>query len=388
MKIKSFIATLLLAAAASMATACTPTPSIPNNAYFSVGEVVGYATKQQFLSVTSEGSWSISVEYLLPESESGWCKLSKTSGEGNANILMSFGENTLEEERTLNIRVDFHIGDDITLHFTQRSANTQTSEEDLSGWKELPTFEEDGTRYYFSKHMLPSTGSKQRSFSIFYDADNYLPLWVAYPLCSGNMYGNGNRVNDWGIMDPNIPETKQLYMKYSYQGSYDRGHMLPSASRLGSNDDNRQTFYPTNMTPQISGLNQQKWAVIEGKVRDWAEGCDTLYVVTGAVLQTVGGNEAISYTYCKSDSSKSVAIPNYYYKALLQYRNNNGAETYQALALWIPHKAASGAPKKEDVITIDQLEELTGYDFFANLSQSTQQSVEGKVDFIYWSGIE
>lgn len=373
---------------ASLVVACSNVPTLPNNAYFSVGDVVGHSTKQQFLSITTEGSWSLSLEYLLPEEESNWCTLSKTSGEGNANLFMTFGENTLAEDRTLIVHIDFHIGDDMSLHFTQRSENTQTTEEDLSGWLELPTFQEDGTRYYFSKHMLPSTGNRQRSFSIFYDANNFLPLWVAYPLCRGNMYGSGNRVNDWGIMDPNIPDNKQLYMKYSYQGSYDRGHMLPSASRLGSNDDNRQTFYPTNMTPQISGLNQQKWAIIEGKVRDWAEGCDTLYVVTGAVLQTAGGNEAVSYTYCKSDSSKSVAIPNYYYKALLQYRNNNGAKTYQAMAIWLPHKAASGAPKKEDVITIDELEELTGYDFFSNLDQNIQQSVESKVDFIYWSGVE
>lgn len=387
MRTRQILSTLLSVVVATLAIACATTPQIPNSAKFSVGETVGHTTKQQFLSITSEYAWNITIDYRSPEGESDWCKLSKTSGEGNANVLMSFGENTLNESRSLVITVQFPK-ESRTLLFTQRSADTQLSQDDLSGWLELPTFEEDRTRYFFSKHMLPSTGNRERSFSVFYDTDNFLPLWVAYPLCEGNMYGSGNRVNDWGILDPNIPADKQLYMKSSYQGSYDRGHMLPSASRLRSSDDNRQTFYPTNMTPQLSGLNQQKWAQIEIQVRNWAEGCDTLYVVTGAVLQTAGGNEAVSYTYCKSDSSKDVAIPNYYYKALLQYRNTGGSKSYQALAIWVPHKPASGPAKKEDVVTIDELEELTGMDFFPNLDKSVQATVESTINYLYWGGIE
>lgn len=386
MKIRLLLASLI--SIVTLSVACTATPLVPNNAYFSIGDVVGHTTKQQFLSITTESSWTLSVEYNLPENESGWCTMKKESGEGNANILMLFGENTLSEDRTLTIHIDFHLGDDISLEFTQRSANTQAAPEDLSGWLELPTFEADGSRYYFSKHMLPSSNNRERSFSVFYDADNFLPLWVAYPLCVGNMYGSGGRVNDWGIMDPNIPTDKQLNMKYSYQGNYDRGHMLPSASRVRSNDDNRQTFYPTNMTPQLDMLNQRKWADIEIMVRDWAEGCDTLYVVTGAVMQTVGGNETVSYTYCKSDSNKDVAIPNYYYKALLQLQIRGGVKSYQALGLWVPHKAASGAPTKSDVKTIDQIEELTGLDFFHNLDDSTEQRVESSVDYLFWGGIK
>lgn len=361
--------------------ACTAEQSEPNTVNFSVGETVGHATKQQFLSIATEQAWSISVEYLTPEDVADWCKLNKTSGEGNANVMMSFGENTLSEERSLMLTVTFPR-EKIELLFTQRSADSQTNQNDLTGWLELPAFEADGERTYFSKNMLPSTGDNERSFSVFYDADNYLPLWVAYPLCRGNMYGGGNRVNDWGIYDPNIPAEKQLYMKYSYNGSYDRGHMLPSASRLGSNADNRQTFYPTNMTPQLAGLNQQKWAQIEIQVRDWAEGCDTLYVVTGAVMQTVGGGETVNYTYCKSDSSKDVAIPNYYYKALLQYRKSGN--NYHAIAIWVPHKPATGAATKDDVITIDRLEELTGIDFYPNLPENIESSVESTINPTYW----
>lgn len=373
---------------------CCTTPSssqtVPNEVRFGVGERVDYATQHQFISISTEQAWNIEIEYVAPEGESDWCQLSKSSGEGNANVLMTFGENKLNEERSLRLTVHF-ARDKQEFLFTQLSASSPlpTPGGDLSGWLELPSFEADGERYYHSIHMLPSTNRRERSFSVYYDSDNYLPIWVAYPLCKGNMYGSGHRTDAWeDNFDPNIPENKQLYMKNSYQGSYDRGHMLPSKSRVRSDDDNRQTFYPTNMTPQLSGLNQQKWAAIEKKVRLWAEGCDTLYVVTGAVLRTAGGSENINYTYCKSDSSKDVAIPNYYYKALLQYSIKDDKKIYQALALWLPHKAASGAPTQNDVKTIDQLEELTGIDFFVGLDDSVEATVEQDINMIYWPGIE
>jgi endonuclease G len=82
-----------------------------------------------------------------------------------------------------------------------------------------------------------------------------------------------------------------------------------------------------------------------------------------------------------------VAIPNYYYKALLQRRGTGASSSYQAMAIWVPHKAATGNATKSDLITIDRLEELTGIDFFHNLDDTTEQSVESYYDLLYWSGI-
>ena len=135
-------------------------------------------------------------------------------------------------------------------------------------------------------------------------------------------------------------------------------------------------------------LNQAKWANAENLVRSWAEGCDTLYVVTGAVLQTAGGNESIGYTYAKRSPQMDVAIPNYYYKALLQYNEIDGQKVYQAIGIWMEHKAASGAVTTADLITIDKLEEKLGYDLFANIDPTIQSQIEAKYNLIYWNGIE
>lgn len=373
MSIKNKIA-LLAALLIVLCGGCSTAEDSVNTAVFSYNPTVGHTTKQQFISISTEGKWSISIEYTAPEGEGGWCTLSPTSGVGNANVLMFFGENTLDEERSLTLNIAF-ANEQQQLHFTQRSNSSQVDQNQMHGWLELPAFSEDRNRYYFSKHMLPSANNSKRSFSLLYDADIYHSLWVAYPLYRG-IHGSGNRTNAWGIFDPNIPEEKQLYMSRSYYGSYDRGHMLPSASRAKTTSDNYQTFYPTNMSPQLGGLNQRKWAGIEGQVRNWSNGCDTLYVVTGAVFQTVDGNETVEYTKCSSDSSKDVAIPNYYYKALLMYKNKNNVKSYEAVGLWIPHKAAEGVATKSDAITIDRLEELTGLDFFPNLDDATEQAVE------------
>ena len=226
-----------------------------------------------------------------------------------------------------------------------------------------------------------SSGTK-RSFTLYYDAEAHIPIWVAYPLCSYYLT-TGNRTNDWNTYDPNIPFDVQVNLSNAYYG-YQRGHMLPSASRNKTTSDNKMTFYNTNMTPQLGSLNTQYWATLEEKVRSWAKSSDTLYVVTGAVLHTVGGNESIDNTTTRSDAGKQVAIPNYYYKALLRLSLRTGTPTYSAVAAWVEHRAKSGDVTADDMITIDELERRTGIDFFANLDEETQNAVESSWTAADW----
>ncbi len=389
------LATLVALAAFSLGVACTPayTPQ-PNSVSFSTGETVAHTTTQQFLSIASEYAWTIEIDYLSPEGAEGWCSLSKTSGEGNENVIMSFGKNPLKESRSLSLSVKFPR-ESIDLIFTQLAEGEKPEpkpEPDITTtpkWLELPAFTADNQEVYFSKHMLASSNNKERSFSLLYDSRIYHSLWVAYPISKLHTPGSGSRGDDWGRMDSNIPTDKQVYLRSSFNGSYDRGHLCPAATRFhpDTKENCMQLSIPTNMSPQLSGLNQEKWAGIEMQVRNWGSSCDTLYVVTGAVFRTVGGNENISYAYGKSDSSKQVSVPNYYYKALLQRRGTGASSSYQAMAIWVPHKAATGNATKSDLITIDRLEELTGIDFFHNLDDTTEQRVESYYDLTYWSGI-
>lgn len=384
------LATLVVSVALTLTTACFPyQPPQPNSVTLSAGETVAHSTAQQFISIASEYAWTIEIDYLAPDGVEGWCSLSKTSGEGNENVIMSFGRNTLKENRSLTLRVKFPR-EDIELNFTQLAAGEEPKPEPnittTPKWLELPAFTADNQEVYFSKHMLASSGYTTRSFSLLYDSRIFHSLWVAYPISKLHTPGSGSRGDDWGRMDSNIPSDKQVYLRSSFNGSYDRGHLCPAATRFHpeTTENCMQLSIPTNMSPQLSGLNQQKWANIEGQVRGWGSSCDTLYVVTGAVFRTVGGNENISYAYGKSDSSKQVSVPNYYYKALLQRRGTGSSSSYQAMAIWVPHKAANGNATKDDIITIDRLEELTGIDFFHNLDDTTEQKVESQYDLNFW----
>ena len=384
------LATLVVSVALTLTTACFPyQPPQPNSVTLSAGETVAHSTAQQFISIASEYAWTIEIDYLAPDGVEGWCSLSKTSGEGNENVIMSFGKNTLKENRSLTLRVKFPR-EDIELNFTQLAAGEEPKPEPnittTPKWLELPAFTADNQEVYFSKHMLASSGNTARSFSLLYDSRIYHSLWVAYPISKLHTPGGGSRADDWGRMDSNIPSDKQVYLRSSFNGSYDRGHLCPAATRFHpeTTENCMQLSIPTNMSPQLSGLNQQKWANIEGQVRGWGSSCDTLYVVTGAVFRTVGGNENISYAYGKSDSGKQVSVPNYYYKALLQRRGTGSSSSYQAMAIWVPHKAANGNATKDDIITIDRLEELTGIDFFHNLDDTTEQKVESQYDLNFW----
>lgn len=369
----------ILAVSILLFTSCTKGSEEYFNVKFGTGDTAGFSSTQQFISVSTESAWTAVIEYN--DGGTDWCSISPSSGTGSANVLMTYGRNETDEPRSL--RLIFRTSkSSVTLTFTQNAAG-ESAEHKM--WLELPSFVSDQTTYYFGAHMLPSSGNTVRSFSVFYDAEHNIPLWVAYPLCSYYL-ATGNRTNAWGTYDPAIPQSVQVNLISPYYG-YQRGHMLPSASRNKTQTDNIQTFYNTNMTPQLSSLNEEKWATLEGRVRDWSKSCDTLYVVTGAVLKTANGSESISYTTARNDSKK-VAIPNYYYKALLQYRNNNGVKTYQALAIWMPHCAASGSITADDIMTIDALEALTGIDFFTNLDATTQQKVEASYNLLYWSGIE
>ena len=118
------------------------------------------------------------------------------------------------------------------------------------------------------------------------------------------------------------------------------------------------------MTPQIGeNFNQSIWANLETMVRSWANNSDTLYVVTGCV--TTGSQD-----YALDNVGKKVTVPTAYYKALLRYSNAKtiGKKGYVACAFWLDHKEYSDITiTKSYMLSIDELEDRLGIDFFVNL---------------------
>ena len=240
-------------------------------------------------------------------------------------------------------------------------------------WLELPATSSSDKQDLLI-HYFP-TG--KRSYAAYWDYDNLVSSWVAYPLCAGNI-GTGDRTDSFSL-DPLLPRAKQQYNPYAYKagngGTYDRGHQIPSADRL-QYQVNLETFFGTNMTPQDPGLNSNAWAVLEGKVRDWAKKCDTLYVVTGC---TVSGSK----TYVLDSDDKHITVPTGYYKALLRLSKGD----YSALGIYFDNQP-NDAPsiQKSMTMSIDDLEKKVGVDFFVNLPSDVQKSVEAQnpADEAWW----
>lgn len=240
-----------------------------------------------------------------------------------------------------------------------------------NGWAEMPLKVENPNWEYCYHDKLPSN-NKLRNYSFCFDREKHCALWVAYPLHSCYTEGDGSRTDDWSydpccIDDEDEPNLKNAY--YPQGGSsysHSRGHQLPSADRLASDEDNATTFYFTNMTPQLQSLNGGQWAALEGDIReDWI--CsDTLYVVTGAHFESGHG-----YAYDDKGRGKACAVPTHYYKVVLRTKAGDSgkwvgrcsASELQCVGFWFEHKG--GATRQ--MMSVADIEKKTGHTFFSNI---------------------
>lgn len=353
-------------------------------------ESVPYQKNSQFVSIISDKEWSVAI-FLDAElaTKCTWASVSQVSGSGSKeNIVLSYQENPDTHERRAYICVTFGK-EVVTKVLTQGGKpaepvpspdpdpdpappSTQDSiKSDIAyNWMELPKIDSTDVHPYVFHHTEVS-GKSVRNYSMLYDTENRVALWVAYPL-HGIYMGSSGRTDAWNY-DPKIPKSCQptLFSGWGI-GGYDRGHQLPSADRTSSDATNAETFYFTNMTVQNSQLNQRVWGALEGKVRGYTSSCDTLYVVTGPVLRLSAED---SIQYINDRSGKKVAVPVAYFKVLLKYIKSNN--TYSSIGFWYENRQYSNSqPVQADAQTVEWIEQKTGYKFFENLPDDIESSVK------------
>ena len=149
---------------------------------------------------------------------------------------------------------------------------------------------------------------------------------------------------------------------------YDHGHICPSADRLNSYTANKQTFYLTNMQPQLHNFNAGIWEDMENFVRNQitvnSNHGDTLYVCKGGVID--------QDTAIYKKTAMGLIVPRYFFSAILM-KNSSG---YKAIGFWFDQYAATQGILSDHVVNIKYLEDHTGIDFFCNLPDATEQHVE------------
>ena len=393
MKTRSLI---LLALSASILFSCTEngivvgeqtvTPKLELDS-----KEVSRAKGQMFVKLTAEGPWSLDIEYNPSDAEP-WASLSHTEGEGSKlNIILSYKANDADTARTLSLILRTS-GEVLRAQLLQKGRESVTSGNasayTTKAWMELPeTKDDDGL--YFAYHNMTYSGKTMRNFSYYYDTHNLVSHWVAYPL-NKSLRGSGGRTDAWSGVDPNFPSSSQrpiLDNRGFSGGGYDRGHQCPSADRVTNDDANRQTFYSTNMTAQASAFNQGIWRGLEGQIRSWGDKSDTLYVITGCVVNPNSLDGAFGEVggYAMDNAGKKVAIPTAYYKAVLRYKKDDkdvGYAGYCGCAVYLEHDSSlgSGSVSKSDLISIDDLESILGFDLFVNLPAAIGESNAAKVE--------
>lgn len=210
-------------------------------------------------------------------------------------------------------------------------------------------------------------------FSYYYSPKDKQAKWVSYALTKNDITGRKTkRTNDFRV-DSQIKKQKWNTATSSdyYKSSFDRGHLLPSADRNKSTIENSETFLYSNIAPQKSSLNRNSWRYLEEQIRKWAEKHDTLYIVTGGVLE----DKKMGYI-----GKNKVTVPHRFYKVILGVKNNQ----YNAIGFIMPNSSIIKHNFMTYAMSVNQVEKITKIDFFDNLPEKIERKVERYFDRNLW----
>ena len=227
-------------------------------------------------------------------------------------------------------------------------------------WMELPAMDNDAYGYY--SHSFSMKGNVYRNYSFAWSQKDHISVWMAYPLCKTYTDKVVERTDAWSY-DPILgSELSSAPFSY-YAGDYARGHQVPSADRLCCREANEQTFYGTNIIPQLNEHNEGIWQNLENHIRTIANASDTTYVVTGTIVD--GATEIT-----EDSDGKALTVPVALFKAVLRYKKSDTGNVWTAAGFYTEHKnyGSSNSDLKAVSMSIDELEEKTGFDFFVNLA--------------------
>lgn len=209
---------------------------------------------------------------------------------------------------------------------------------------------------------------KRTGYVASYNKTTLLPNWVAWHLTAERTEGSAKRSGVDFAEDTEVPEPRATDWDY-YNSGYDRGHMCPAADNKWSKKAMEESFLFTNMCPQNGNLNRGDWNEMEMACRKWAKKYGDLYIVCGPILykgkhKTIGKNK--------------VVVPEAFFKVVLRTGDDS-----QAIG-FIYKNTSGNRPKDSYVNTVDEVERITGIDFFPSLPDDVEKKVEAECDLGLW----
>ncbi len=251
----------------------------------------------------------------------------------------------------------------------EKGSSTSTDEPVNTKYGNLPVLPAERTDKKGDYHYAYHSCDGKLNFAACYSEEYTCPVWVAGAYHKWYVNGTGDRTNAYKD-DPDIP----CYQVESLKGSYNRGHMIASSERLKSDAMNRQVFYLSNIAPQLID-HFNSGGGVWNNYEDWMKGVymsrnDTLFVVNG----------------CHWDNTakwvSGTRVPSHYYKACLRLKKANSTtavktasrDELECVAFYFKHQSSTSKPSRSHMISIDELEKLTGENFFANVKNAPEDT--------------
>ena len=215
---------------------------------------------------------------------------------------------------------------------------------------------------------VPETILKRKGYTVSFNSRLNIPNWVAWELNRDKLVERESR-SDKFLPDPDLPADKAVTTDDYKHSGWDRGHMCPAGDNRWHWRAMQESFYMTNICPQHHNLNRGDWNELEQKCRKWVKKDSCLYIVAGPIFydrkpQTIGEHK--------------IAVPDAFFKVILSlhkkpkaigfiYKNNEGDN-----------------PLDSYVNTVDEVERITGIDFFPALPDDIERTVEASYNLKDW----
>lgn len=225
----------------------------------------------------------------------------------------------------------------------------------------------------YTKYGVPGRDGDilcRKGYLLAHSPDRKTPLWVIEHLTGEKAAGSIPRTDNFQP-DPDLPKGKRAELSDYKKSGYDQGHMAPAADMAWNEQAMRESFYLSNMVPQVGvGMNRGIWKDLEEKIRRWALGRGEIYIYTGPVYDSTVEPANIG--------KNSVAVPNQLFKVVFD------PVKIEAITFIMPNKPLKSSNMPQYIVSIREVEKVTGLDFLSNVTQQIQDVIETQKAVEMW----
>ena len=229
----------------------------------------------------------------------------------------------------------------------------------------------------------PSLVIKHCGYTLSYNIGHGTPNWSAWVLTKSHLSGHEPRSPQF-YPDPLVPIAYRVQPSDYTNSGYDRGHMCPAADMAYSPASMHDCFYMSNMCPQVPALNRVSWKALETACRKWVLTEDTLYIVCGPVYKVSDGFRRFQevpggYSFKRIGKTHKIDVPTGFYKVILSLRRGHA----KAIGFYYTNSSKKQS-LQSTARSVDEIERLTGIDFFHSLPDSIENVVESRLCLSDW----